>query len=309
MSQRQARRGLRKPRLQFRDERLFFYLALGPTAFVIAAVVVLPIVYTIALGFFAQNTLTRTWRFVGVSNFADLLTDDEFWSAFYNGVVFTIGSTVFSTLTGLAIALLLDCKFRGRGPLRALVIFPYIVPTIVVAFIWKFIFSGRGILNEFLTFVGLQGMSVPWLGDQRFAMLTVIAISAWTWFPFAAITLLAGIQNLPDNIYEAGALDGAGPVSRFIHLTLPLLTPALMVVVLIRAIWSFRNYDLVWLLTGGGPIGATEVLPILAYREAFGLFRMGHAAAVSVSLMVFVTILAAIHFRVGARLRKAYDTT
>ncbi|MCE2524141.1 MAG: sugar ABC transporter permease [Rhodobacteraceae bacterium] len=297
------------PRLKFRDERIFYYLALGPTTIVIAFVIALPIIYTFALGFFVQNTLIRTWRFAGLSNYSDLLTDADFWIAFWNGVVFTVGSTAVATVVGLAIAILLDCNFRGRGPLRALVIFPYIVPSIVVAFIWKFIFSGRGILNDFLSFIGAQAVSVPWLGDQRFAMMAVILISAWTWFPFAAITLLAAIQNVPDNIYEAAALDGAGPVRRFFHLTLPLLAPALMVVVLIRAIWAFRNYDMIWLLTKGGPIGATEVLPIMAFKEAFGLFRMGHASAVSVYLMVFVTLLAAIHFRVGARLRQAYDTS
>ena len=295
------------PRVKYRDERLFYYSALGPTAIVIALVIALPIIYTLALGFFVQNTLTRSWRFVGLANYADLLTDSDFWSAFWNGVVFTVGSTVVATVFGLAVAVLLDCNFRGRGPLRALVIFPYIVPSIVVAFIWKFIFSGRGILNDFLGFVGAQAVSVPWLGDQRFAMMAVILISAWTWFPFAAITLLAAIQNVPDNIYEAAALDGASTARRFVHLTLPLLVPAIMVVVLIRAIWAFRNFEMIWLLTEGGPIGATEVLPIMAYTEAFGLFRMGHASAVAVSLMVFVTLLAAVHFRVSARLRKAYD--
>ena len=308
-SAKSASRSRRIPRLKFRDERIFYYVALGPTTIVIATVIVLPIIYTFGLGFFVQNTLIHTWRFVGLSNYTDLLTDADFWSAFWNGVVFTVGSTVVATVFGLAIAILLDCNFRGRGPLRALVIFPYIVPSIVVAFIWKFIFSGRGILNDFLGFIGAQAVSVPWLGDQRYAMMAIILISAWTWFPFAAITLLAAIQNVPDNIYEAAALDGAGPVRRFFHLTLPLLAPALMVVVLIRAIWAFRNYDMIWLLTKGGPIGATEVLPIMAYKEAFGLFRMGHASAVSVSLMVFVTLLAAVHFRVGARLRKAYDTS
>ena len=303
-----ARRKPRRPRLKFRDERIFYWTALGPTAVLIAFVIVLPIVYTLALGFFDQNTLTRTWRFVGFANYGDLIADLEFWLAFRNGFVFTAGSTLLATVFGLAVAVLLDCNFRGRGPLRALVIFPYIVPSIVVAFIWKFIFSGRGIMNDFLNLVGAQSVSVPWLGDQRFAMIAVIVISAWTWFPFAAITLLAAIQNVPHDIYEAAALDGAGRVARFIHLTLPLLAPAIMVVVLIRAIWAFRNYDMIWLLTGGGPIGATEVLPTMAYKEAFGLFRMGHASAVAVSLMVFVTMLAALHFRVGARLRRAYDT-
>ena len=299
---------LRRPRLKFRDERLFFYVTLGPSAIVIALVIALPIAYTLVLAFFEQNTLTRTWRFVAFENYGDLITDLDFWVAFWNGVVFTVGSTLLATVFGLFIAILLDCNFPGRGPLRALVIFPYIVPSIVVAFIWKFIFSGRGILNDLLGFIGAQAVSVPWLGDQRFAMIAVIAISTWTWFPFAAITLLAALQNVPDSIYGAAALDGAGPVARFFHLTLPLLAPAIMVVVLIRAIWAFRNYDMIWLLTKGGPIGATEVLPIMAYKEAFGLFRMGHASAVAVSLMAFVTLLAAIHFRVGARLRKAYDT-
>ena len=303
-----ALRNPRRPRLRFRDESIFYYVALGPSAIVIALVIALPILYTFVLGFFIQNTLTRNWRWVGLDNYQDLLTDADFWHAFQNGFVFTAGSTLAATVVGLAIAILLDCNFRGRGALRALVIFPYIVPVIVVAFIWKFIFSGRGILNDFLNLIGAQAISVPWLGDTRFAMIAVIAISAWTWFPFAAITLLAAIQNVPDNIYEAASLDGAGPVARFFHLTLPLLAPAILVVVLIRAIWAFRNYDLIWLLTEGGPIGATEVLPIMAFKEAFGLFRMGHASAVSVALMVFVTLLAALHFRVGARLRKAYDT-
>ena len=295
----------RNPRRAFGDDRAFLAMALAPSALVIAALVLVPILYTIGLSFFEQNTLLRNWTFAGFGTFAEVLSDPDFHRAFVNGLVYTLGSTAMAGIMGVAAALLLDCRFVGRGSVRAMVIFPYIVPTIVVAFIWKFIFSGRGVVNDLLRTFGASGPSIPWLGDESTAMATVIAISAWAWFPFVAVTTLAALQNLPDDVYEAAALDGAGRIQRFYTITLPLLAPALMVILLIRAIWAFRNFEIIWLLTGGGPIGATEVLPILAYREAFGSFRMGHASAVAVALMVFVTLLAAAYFRLGARLQRA----
>jgi len=296
---------MRNPQRAFSDDRLFLALALAPTALVIVALVLAPIVYTVGLSFFEQNTLLQNWRFAGLRTFADVLSSDGFRRAFINGLVYTLGSTVLAGLLGVGVALLLDCRFFGRGAVRAMVIFPYIVPTIVVTFIWKFIFSGRGLINDLLRELGASGPAIPWLGDERMAMATVIVISTWAWFPFVAVTTLAALQNLPDDVYEAAALDGAGRVARFFTLTLPLLAPALIVILLIRAIWAFRNFEIIWLLTRGGPIGATEVLPIMAYREAFGSFRMGHASAVSVTLMMFVTLLAAVYFRLGARVRRA----
>jgi multiple sugar transport system permease protein len=282
-------------------------LALLPAGLLIAVLIVAPVLYTLGLSFFEQNTLRLNWRFAGLGNFADVMAGAEFWRAFRNGVVYTVGSTLAAGVAGLGVALLLDRPFRGRGLVRALVIFPYIVPTIIVVFIWKFIFSGRGIVNDLLRGLGASGASAAWLGDRDLAMVVVVLASAWAWFPFVAITLLAALQNLPDSLYEAAAIDGAGPLARFWNLTLPLLAPALLVVLLIRAIWAFRNFEIIWLMTGGGPAGATEVLPILAYREAFGSFRMGHASAVAVALMVFVSLLAALHFRVGARVRRALN--
>jgi multiple sugar transport system permease protein len=296
---------MRNPHRAFSDDRQFLALALAPTALVIIALVLAPIVYTIGLSFFEQNTLLRNWSFAGLGTFADVLSSDDFRRAFVNGLVYTLGSTVLAGLLGVGVALLLDCRFVGRGAVRALVIFPFIVPTIVVAFIWKFIFSGRGLINDLLRELGVSGPAITWLGDERTAMATVIVISAWAWFPFVAVTTLAALQNLPDDVYEAAALDGAGRVARFFTLTLPLLAPALMVILLIRAIWAFRNFEIIFLLTGGGPIGATEVLPIMAYREAFGSFRMGHASAVAVTMMVLVTLLAAAYFRLSARVRRA----
>lgn len=282
----------KNPRLRFADDRLFFWLSFIPTAIITGTVVLVPILYTLGLSFFSQNTLVGSPIFAGFENYTELLQDPVFWLAFKNGIIYAFGSTLVSVVAGIGVAVLLNEAFWGRAVLRGLVIFPYIVPAIVVVFIWKFMFNSRGIINDFLTQLGISGAFIPWLGDQRFAMITVILISAWAWFPFAAIIFLAALQNIPSAIYEAAAIDGAGPWRRFMSLTLPLLTPVLIVVVLIRSIWAFRNFDMIWLLTGGGPLNSTYVLPIMAYQEAFGNFRMGYATAVATSLMFFLTILA-----------------
>lgn len=300
--------GDKRPRLRFADDRLFFWVSFLPTAAIAGSVVLLPILYTIILSFFSQNPLVGSAIFVGLDNYGDLLQDPVFWQAFKNGLIYAAGSTLVSLVAGLAAAMLLNEAFWGRGLLRSVIIFPYIVPSIVVAFIWKFMFNSRGIVNDLLTSLGLLGEFIPWLGDQRFAMLTVILISAWAWFPLATISFLAGLQNIPSVIYEAAAIDGAGPWRRFTDLTLPLLTPVLIVVVLIRSIWAFRNFDIIWLLTGGGPLNATYVLPILAYQEAFGKFRMGYATAVATSLMIFLSLLAFVYFwAYSAARRNSYD--
>jgi multiple sugar transport system permease protein len=287
----------------------FVILSLAPAALLVAVLVFVPVAYTFGLSFFEQNTLRRNWTFAGLGNFSEVMADLTFWNAFWNGLVYTTGTTLVAGAVGMIVALLLNRPFHGRGLVRALVIFPYIVPTIIVVFVWKFIFSSRGIVNDLLRQLGVTGSGVPWLGDDHYAMLVVILVSAWAWFPFVAITLLAALQNLPDSVYEAATLDGANALSRFWHLTLPLLAPAFLIIILIRAIWAFRNFEVIWLMTGGGPIGATEVLPILAYREAFGSLRMGHASAVAVTLMLFVTLLALLYFRVGARIRHAVHGT
>ncbi|MFM7582727.1 MAG: carbohydrate ABC transporter permease [Caldilinea sp.] len=283
--------------LRFADDRLFFGIAFLPTAIITATLVLLPIVFTLYLSLFQRNLLLPDATFIGVQNFIEAVKDPVFWIAFRNGIIYSFGTTIVSLLVGMIAALILNEQFFGRSLVRSAVLFPYIVPAIVVVFVWKFMFNSRGVINQGLASLGLVGEFVPWLGDQRFAMLTVILISSWTWFPFAAITLLAGLQNIPKAYYEAAALDGAGALQRFLSLTLPLLAPTIIVVILLRSIWAFRNFDMIFLLTGGGPVTATYILPILTYVEAFGKFRLGYASAVATSLMIFLSALALVYFR------------
>lgn len=283
--------------LRFADDRLFFGVSFLPTAIITVTLVLLPILFTLYLSLFRRNLLLPDAEFIGLGNFVEAVNDPVFWVAFRNGIIYALGTTIVSLVAGMAAALILNEQFFGRSLVRSAVLFPYIVPAIVVVFVWKFMFNSRGVVNQALSSLGLVNEFIPWLGDQRFAMLTVILISSWTWFPFAAITLLAGLQNIPKAYYEAAALDGAGAIRRFFSLTLPLLAPVIIVVILLRSIWAFRNFEMIFLLTGGGPVTATYILPILTYVEAFGKFRLGYASAVATSLMILLTVLALVYFR------------
>lgn len=288
--------GLQK-KFQFKDEKIFFWVSFLPTALIIFTIILFPILFTIVLSFFNKNTLVGPYSFIGLDNFKTLISDPQFFLAFKNGIIYSTGSTISSIILGLLVALLLNEEFKGRGLIRATVIFPYIVPPIVALFIWKFLFNSRGLINQILVSLGLITQFIPWLGDTRYAMPTIIVISAWVWFPFSAINLLAGLQAIPRDIYEAASIDGASSLQKFLFITLPMLSPVLLVVLIIRFIWAARNFDMIFLLTGGGPLDATYVLPILAYRSAFNVFRLGYASAVATSLFIFLVILAIIYFQ------------
>jgi multiple sugar transport system permease protein len=283
---------------RFADERAFFLVSFIPTALIVIVLLIFPIVFTLGMSFFHKNTLVGPYVFAGLENFTALLDDPQFYLAFKNGILYSGGSTLISLVFGLAVALVLNEDFKGRTILRAIVIFPYIVPPIVALFIWKFLFNSRGIINVILSDLGIITEYIPWLGDSRYAMITVILISSWVWFPFSAINFLAGLQGIPQDIYEAAAIDGASALRRFTSITLPLLSPIITVMVVIRFIWAARNFDMIYLLTGGGPVDTTTVLPILAYKEAFGTFRLGYASTVATALFIFLTLMALIYFQV-----------
>jgi multiple sugar transport system permease protein len=203
---------------------------------------------------------------------------------------------------GVAVALLLHQNMVFRALARSLILFPYFVSTVVAVLVWRWLFNDLyGVLNHMMLMAGLIRMPLDYLGSMPNAMISIIVVGAWKYFPFVVIAVLARLQTIPDALYEAAKIDGAGPFSRFFDVTLPQLRDVLVVVILLRAIWDFKEFDLIYLLTGGGPIIATQTLPLMVYKDAFGLNDMGRASAVAVSMMLVMLVFMVIYLRLAGR--------
>ena len=267
------------------------FLSIGALATLI--LIVGPALYAISLSFYEQQSLTSDPVWVGLANYARVLASDEFWNALWNGFVYAMAAIVLQVVLGIGFALLLHQPFRGRALLRGLAFLPYLLPTVVAVLTFKWMIDGSlGIVTIVLDTLGLP--PIYWFETESAAMMSVILVSVWLWTPFVTTTFLAGLQTVPVQLYEAARVDGAGPIRRFFHVTLPALRPILIVIILLRGVWMFNKFDIIWLTTGGGPLGATEHLPVLAYRQAFTLFNLGSGAAIAtlsfLALLVIVTL-------------------
>ncbi len=261
--------------------------------------VYIPVLFALLLGFFHMETILSTPEFAGLSNFADAIANADFWNAFVNGLVYSLCAIALQLVFGVGFALMLNERFRGRGFLRGAAILPYVVPSVAAVFVWRWMLDENvGIITKFVEFMGYH---VPWFSEPTWAMVTVIVISVWLWTPFVTISVLAGLQTIPMELYESAHMDSANTVQRFWHVTLPGLLPVLLVVALLRGIWMFNKFDVIYLTTGGGPLNSTEHLPILAYRQAFQLFDMGGGAAVATLNFVFLAVVVVIYLGVSRR--------
>ena len=267
------------------------FLSIGALATLI--LIVGPALYAISLSFYEQQSLTSEPVWVGLANYARVLASDEFWNALWNGFVYAMAAIVLQVALGIGFALMLHQPFYGRSLLRGLAFLPYLLPTVVAVLTFKWMIDGSlGIVTILMDTLGLP--PIYWFETESAAMMSVILVSVWLWTPFVTTTFLAGLQTVPVQLYEAARVDGAGPVRRFFHVTLPALRPILIVIILLRGVWMFNKFDIIWLTTGGGPLGATEHLPVLAYRQAFTLFDLGSGAAIAtlsfLALLVIVTL-------------------
>lgn len=271
---------------------LFFAAGLAVTVLF----VLFPVGHAVWLSLHTADSFVAKPRFVGLANYARVLNEAAFWSAAWNGLVYAGISIVAQVTLGLVFAMLLDQAFPLRRLVRGLVVLPYLLPTVVVAMTFQWMTDGSfGILTALTLELGLG--VIPWFESPNAAMASVVLASVWLWTPFVTVCVLAGLQGIPPALYEAARVDGAGPVSRFLHVTLPQLRPVLTVVVLLRAIWMFNKFDIIWLLTKGGPLGATEHLPVLAYKRAFTLFDVGGGAAIATLSFLLLSGLVALYFR------------
>jgi multiple sugar transport system permease protein len=273
-----------------------------PAFLVISAFIFFPVGYSVWLSFTNKHVIFPVYSYVGLQNYADLAADAEYWWSFWRGVVFSVGSIVFQVLLGLLAALLLNQPFRGRGFVRGITLFPYMLPTIVVILLWKWLLSASyGPLNYALQALGIIQDPVVWLGD-RWLMASTIFVAVWQFFPFVVISLLARLQTIDLQLYEAASIDGAGAWHRFRHVTLPELRYVVFVIVLLRTFFMFTKFDVPWLMaTGGGLQELVQNTPVYAFRKTFRFFQAGTGAAVSVSLFLMLVALTIVYFRMYRR--------
>ena len=292
------------PSLEKRYARIGVVL-IAPTVLVFCAVILYPLISAIYLSLFSIYTPTLAGEWVGADNYTALLASGDFWNAALNTLIWTVGTLMLQLVFGVAMALLLNQSIVFQSLARSLVLFPYFLSTVVAVLVWRWLFNDLyGILNHVLLIAGLIDAPVNWLGQMPNAMISIILVGAWKYFPFVVIVVLARLQSIPEQLYEAATIDGAGPFQRFADITLPQLRDVLVVVVLLRAIWDFKEFDLIYLMTGGGPVRATQTLSLLVYEEAFRLNRMGMASTYAVAMMLVLLGFTLVYLRQTSRLEE-----
>ena len=271
-------------------------LLIAPTVLVFCTVIVYPLVSAIYLGLFSIYTPTMEGEWVGLDNYRRLLASGEFWRSLANNLIWTAGTLTLQIVFGILVALMLHRNLVFRSLARSLVLFPYFLSTVVAVLVWRWLFNDLyGVLNHLLMWAGIVDLPVDWLGSMPNAMISLIFVGAWKYFPFVVIAVLARLQAIPDELYEAASIDGAGAWARFTDVTLPQLRDVLVVVVLLRTVWDFKEFDLIYLLTGGGPIIGTQTLPLMVYKEAFALNQMGGASAAAVLMMLIMLLFMSLY--------------
>ncbi len=271
-----------------------------PALGVVVLIAVFPLAWTLWESLHLHD-LRMPWLgrpFVGLGNYAEILGDGRFWEAMAHTAFFAVVSVAIELVLGLFLALAMDRTFRGRGLVRAAVLVPWAIPTVVAALLWRFLFDAQaGIVNAVLVDVGVLREPIVWFVRAATAWVPVILADVWKTTPFVALLLLAGLQNIDRSLYEAAAVDGAGARWQLWHITLPLLKPAVLVVLIFRTLDAFRVFDLVYVLTNGGPGTSTEPIALYTFTTLLQNLRFGYGAALSVVIFGVTFALALLYIR------------
>ncbi len=281
-----------------RREQLAGVLTISPALILILGLTLYPVAYSIWLSLLEKHSFFPQERFVGLENYFYLWKDAEFWSSLWLGIVYSIWTIVFQVVLGVAAALILNESFTGRGLVRAIVLFPYMVPTIVAVILWKWLLNDMfGVVNYWMVALRMVKDPICWLGADHI-MLSTIIMSIWQFFPFVLLSILARLQTIPPELYEAAKVDGASALRRFVHITLPQIQGILFVVILLRSIWMFTKFDTVWLMGEGAGAGRfIRTLPVYAYMRTFTYYQAGLGAALAVIMFAILVVCTVIYFR------------
>jgi ABC-type sugar transport system permease subunit len=283
-----------------RQEALLAYMLVGPAMLTIGVFALYPIINTLWLSLheLKLNMPYLGQPFVGFQHYVTVSGDPRFWSSLWNTLYFTFFSVVLELILGFAIALLINRSFVGRGIVRASVLVPWAIPTVVSAMMWKFMFNDQlGVLNDIFVKIGILDHYIAFLGSRDTALWSVIVTDVWKTTPFMALLILAGLQVIPADIYEAAKVDGATPFQQLIRITMPLVKPAVMVALLFRTLDAFRVFDIVFVMTGGGPGNSTETLSMYAQTTLMRYLDFGKGSALSVITFICVMLISFIYIK------------
>lgn len=279
-----------------RQEKITGWVMLFPALLVLGLVFIYPIARAFWLSWFTENLGTQLQPvFAGLGNYQRMLGDGRFWQSLGNTGIFTVISVFLELLLGLGVALVLNKSFWGRGVVRTVAIIPWALPTAVMGLAWAWIFNDQyGVVNDLLLRLGLIDIGINWLGTPTLAMIALIVADVWKTTPFISIILLAGLQSISEDLYEAHRLDGASPWQSFTQITLPLLMPQILIALLFRFAQSFGIFDLIQVMTGGGPAGSTETVSIYIYSTVMRYLDFGYGAALVVVTFLLLVFAVAI---------------
>lgn len=284
---------------RFRVGKLFVIIALlGPAMAMLLGFTLYPFIYNIRLSL-TYFPLYAPWRqvYIGFENYLSILGDIEFWKSIESTVAIAFGALALEFLIGLGVALVLNEKFRGRGVVRVLFIIPMAIMPVTAGLVWKLmLFPGGSLISDILVKLRLAKGQLDFWGDPFLSRVSIMAVDIWSWTPFLGLILLAGLQAIPAELYDAAQVDGASQLQRFFHVTFPLLKYAIIIALLFRGMDLLRLFDQVYMMTAGGPGQATETISFFIYRKSFKEFAIGFGAAVSV--IVFAVVFLVSHFTV-----------
>lgn len=276
------------------------YLYLLPTIILMFLLLIIPIGMVVGYSFFDNVIINDNPKFVGLQNYIEILQDKTFLIAVKNTLYFVGVSVAAHLLLGVAFAMLLNTRYLGtktKALFRVLYVLPWMFTASVIAILWKMMLNPSGIVNYLLEVLRLSGNQIEWLGSRQFALLSVTFINIWSGYPFYMISILAGLQGISTDLYEASSLDGANSIQQFFRITIPQLKPILISLIMLDFVWTIQQFALIWMTTGGGPINATEMLSTYIYKQGFSKYQYSMASASACIVLVVCTIIAVFYVR------------
>ena len=279
-------------------------MLMAPALLAMAAIVFYPVISTLLSSFFEMNKMGDWVRFVGLGNFSSLFADKTFWVVLARSVFWTVVAVALKTLAGLGLGILLNQDYRGRGIIRTLIVIPWAAPVPIAAMIWMWTFNSQfGLLNHFLKQMGITSRPPAWLANPTTAFWANLTVDVWLGIPFMALAFLAGLQAISHEYYEAAEIDGANSLQRFSYITLPFLRPVILVATLLSVMWTFNDFNVIYIITKGGPMNTTDILVTYLYKTAFLFLDFSHASVMAfitfIVLLVFSLAYARLYFKEG----------